>query len=298
MAMASAPVIAAFDPVDANGAPARFGATVAAVTGAQLLVASVYGGDDVADRLVGGQLGENLSSDPSDALGAIVNALRDDGVDAEPLALAATSAPRGLSLAAEQLGAGLLVVGAASGLRQDRLAPGSTTERLLGGAPCAVAVVPTGHRSRPPATVGVGYVDTAEGREAVRAAHALARRAGARLRVLSVVQPRPWMSAPGGEVELVAALRTAAEEAAHEAVAAFLGAPVDIDVEVADPGDVLVAASAEVDVLVLGSRGYGPRSATLRGGVSRRVAAEGGCPVIVVARAAEVPLQALVGDDR
>jgi hypothetical protein len=38
--MASAPVIAAFDPVHADGAPARFGATVAAVTGVHLLVAS------------------------------------------------------------------------------------------------------------------------------------------------------------------------------------------------------------------------------------------------------------------
>jgi hypothetical protein len=50
-------------------------------------------------------------------------------------------------------------------------------------------------------------------------------------------------------------------------------------------------------VLVLGSRGYGPRSATLRGGVSRRVAAEGGRPVVVVARAPEVPLEALVGGE-
>ena len=294
--MATAPIIAAFDPVDADDASVRFAATVAALTGAPLLVASVFARDGVADRLIAGQLGEDLPARPGEALGRMVAALREDGVDADALELGATSPPRGLSLAAEQLGAGLLVVGTTSVLREDRIAPGGTPDRLLTGAPCAVATVPPGHRGDPPSTVAVGYVDTAEGREAVHAAHLLARRAGARLRVLSIVQPRPWMTAAGDE-DVTAELRTAAEEAANEAVASLLGAPVDVDVDVADPGDVLVTASAHADVMVLGSRGYGPGGTTLRGGVARRVTAESGGPVVLVARAAEVPMDRLVAED-
>ena len=77
---------------------------------------------------------------------------------------------------------------------------------------------------------------------------ALARRAGAKLRVLSAATPR---------------------------------------LSVQDPADFLIAASDRLDLLVCGSRGYGPQRAVLLGGVTRRVAAEARCPVIVPARGAE-----------
>jgi nucleotide-binding universal stress UspA family protein len=54
-----------------------------------------------------------------------------------------------------------------------------------------------------------------------------------------------------------------------------------------DPAGELVAASHELDALVLGSRGYGPLHAVLAGGVSGRVAREAACPVIVVPRGAD-----------
>jgi nucleotide-binding universal stress UspA family protein len=71
---------------------------------------------------------------------------------------------------------------------------------------------------------------------------------------------------------------------------------IEPDVSIQDPGDFLVAASQSVDLLVCGSRGYGPSRAVLLGGVSRRLTAEAHCPVIVLVREAERGLEALIGD--
>jgi nucleotide-binding universal stress UspA family protein len=66
---------------------------------------------------------------------------------------------------------------------------------------------------------------------------------------------------------------------------------------VGDPGDFLIAASENVDLLICGSRGYGPTRAVLLGGVSRRVTSEAHCPVIVLSRGAEADLEALVSEE-
>jgi hypothetical protein len=96
-------------------------------------LAAAYAGEDVVDPLADVQMGEGLTrDDPRPALEAAVRELGIDGERVDTAALGATSAPRALHLAAVELGAGLLVV-----------PPGATAERLLGGAPCAVAVVPT-----------------------------------------------------------------------------------------------------------------------------------------------------------
>jgi hypothetical protein len=63
-----------------------------------------------------------------------------------------------------------------------------------------------------------------------------------------------------------------------------------------DPVAVLVEMSADLDVLVCGSRGYGPLRAALLGSVSRRVAGAAQCPVIVVPRGVRTPLESLVAE--
>jgi nucleotide-binding universal stress UspA family protein len=151
-------------------------------------------------------------------------------------------------------------------------------------------------RSGPPApeTIGVAYVDTEDGRDALHGAHALADRSDARLRVLTEVQPRPWTLRAATFDDVAGEPRTEAEAAAQAAAGALVGAPVDIDVDVAGPGDLLTAASREVGVRVCASRGYGPRPAALLGGVTRRLVAAAACPV-VTARGAAIRLEALAG---
>lgn len=279
----SAPILAQYDPERPQLAPLRFAATVAAVMGAPLVIGAAYAGEDVVDPLADVQMGEGLPrNDPRPALEAVVRELGIDGERVDTAALGATSAPRALHLAAVELGAGLLVV-----------PPGTTAERLLDGAPCAVAVVPTetgdeGEDDAEPgvafAAIGAGLVATPEAEAAARGAELLARRAGARLRVLCAVRP--------GNADL----HRRAEEYAGAVLPAEPAVRIDIDVDDRDPRDLLVAASSEVDVLVCGSRCYGPHPATLRGGVTRHVTAEAACPVIVMARSPDVRFEELVGD--
>jgi nucleotide-binding universal stress UspA family protein len=293
-----APVIAAFDPVALDRAPVRLAAALAGFTGAPLLVASVFAGDALVDRLAAGQLADDPLAERSDVLQKAVRMLRGGGVDADALELGATSAARGLSLAAEEVGAGLVVIGSAARGRPGRALAGSTAQRLLDGCPCAVALAPLdwdgGTRWE---TLGAAFVDSADGRDAVHAAHALARRAGAVLRVVAAVHPRAWMVRDVSYDAVGAELRTAAESAAEAAVAGLVGAPVDVDVTVAEAADVLAGVSADVDLLVCGSRGYGPAPAALLGGVTRRLVEAASCPVLVVAHGAVVRVEALVADD-
>jgi hypothetical protein len=52
------------------------------------------------------------------------------------------------------------------------------------------------------------------------------------------------------------------------------------------PADVLSEISREIDLLVCGSRGYGPIRSVLLGGVTHRLTREAHCPVVVVPRSA------------
>jgi nucleotide-binding universal stress UspA family protein len=270
----SVPILAAVDPVTVDLAPARFASLLAAIIGAPLTLAAVHAGEDVLDPLAGAQFGEELGASGDDALERALAEVADDPVEADTLAVGAGSAPRGLELMVEQLGPGLLVIGAAG---TGRLL-GSTGARLLSGTRCPVARVTRGWQ-RPPAigTVGVGFVDTVEGRAALHGAHDVARRAGARLRVL-VVLKRAWMGRDAEDV------RVRAEAAAEAAVGRLLGAPFDIDVSTGEPADVLTGVSGELDLLVCGGRGYGPDGSALLGGVGRRVVEEARCSVIVLTR--------------
>ena len=174
------------------------------------------------------------------------------------------------------------------------------------GAPCSVAVVPHGWEQRHTLNpIGVGFTPTAEGLEALRAAHALARKADARLRIITAAKPRAGVFAGSeaskpdrleytGTEDVEGLHRVEAESAARDALAALEGAvTADIDAFVDEPADALVRVSEHLDLLVCGSRGYGPVRAVLLGGVSRRVVTEAHCPVIVLPRGVQAPLEAL-----
>jgi nucleotide-binding universal stress UspA family protein len=253
----------------------RFAAAIAGRTGAALTLVSVVGDAAAVTALAAGQSGEDLAPDAVEVLERAERIARAEGVEADSLTAAAVSAPRGLSLTALELGAGLLVLGSGAGGPSGQLKRGPTAERLLNGAPCAVALVPEGWEAGEFTTIGAGFVDSAEGRAAVQDAHRLAASTGARLRILAAVRPRSWSDTGADE------LRAQTEAAAEAAMSGLLGAPVDVDVDVAEPAELLVAVSGELDLLVCGTRGYGPRPAALLGGVTRAVTAQARCPVIV-----------------
>lgn len=61
----------------------------------------------------------------------------------------------------------------------------------------------------------------------------------------------------------------------------FEGLPVTSEVVVGDPAVVLVEASQDADLLVMGGRGLGRLAGQVLGSVSQKVAAQASCPVVV-----------------
>jgi nucleotide-binding universal stress UspA family protein len=297
----SKPIIVGYDPATSDRAPVNFAVAAARFTGAPLMVASVCA--EPGEAL--GQ-DEELVADASDALAGVRRELEPEGIPVDCRELGNTSAARALHEASEAEDAGLLVVGSTHQGPVGRVVPGSTAQRLMHGAPCPIAIVPAGWEAGSGLnTIGVAYVDSDEGRDALRGGYALARRAGAKLRVLTAVKPgltayaRTEPSTParrGTDVNTVEGeLRVSAEKALRRATEALDGdVPVETDAFVEDPADVLIRVSENVDLLVCGSRGYGPVRAVLLGGVSRRLTAEAACPVIVVPRGVEASLEALL----
>jgi nucleotide-binding universal stress UspA family protein len=295
-----------YDPSSPDHAPVEFGTAAARFTGAPLIVASVHGSPAALGAAAGEIAEEQLLNDAAEPLDHLRRRLRADGVTAECRALPGTSAPRALHHAAEEFDVGLLVVGSTDRGAAGRVLLGSTSERLVHGAPCPIAVVPHGWQAGGGIkTIGVAFVDTPEGHDALKGAVAVARRAGALLRVLSAAKEKGFSKTFGGGdamteavtyADVASADRVGAEHSAEAAVAGASDIEIDYDVSVGDPGDFLVAASERLDLLICGSRGYGPARAVMLGGVSRRVTAEAQCPVIVLARGTEAGLEALIDE--
>ena len=299
-------VLAGYDPKTFDRGPVNLAAAVSRATGAPLVIASVYSGGGMMDRLASGEFAGDLSDDARTALDHARTDLRALGVEADLHTVEATSAPRGLAKAMEQIRPGLVVVGSTGRGAVGRVLAGSTAERVIHGAPCPVAVAPHGYAfpNEGLQTIGVAFAPTDEGREALRAAGLLARSRGARLRAILALDAKLAERQGAGLLarrhhEASADVEAGAREAisAEQTLAAAIDelAPgAEPDVLYRDPAEGLVAASTTLDLLVMGSRAYGPTRAVMLGGVSRKVIASAGCPVLVLPRGTEGQLDALV----
>jgi nucleotide-binding universal stress UspA family protein len=198
-----------------------------------------------------------------DLLAELEQELIDAGVPARPVVVADSFPARALQAIAERDGADLIVVGAPHRAGADRLLGGDVAAGTIRGAPCAVAVAPTGFAERDGTlrTVGVGFDDSPESRAALVLGGQLARAAGAALRVVTV--------ASGAVAKRQA--DAIAQGAVHETIAGR-------------PATELARRSADLDLLVLGSRAHGPVQRLLLGSTSNRLVREAACPVLVVPR--------------
>lgn len=228
--------------------------------------------------------------------------LRAAGLDVEEVVSAFGSPASVLQSAAEEHEADLIVIGSTHTTPRGRVLPGSTGERLLAGALCAVAVAPRGHASRTVATprrIGVAFDGSAEAQAALGAAAGLAARYDAALQVLTVLDVAGFaspalMGGPGYD-RVRADVEATARAHLAEVVAEL---PRDVAAEgrllEGAPARLLAEASADLDLLLMGSRGYGPLRAVLLGGVSGRLVREAACPLIVTPRGVAHPLAGLL----
>lgn len=205
--------------------------------------------------------------------------------------VASTSAAHGLHdiLEDTENDTPLVVLGSrhTRGLR--RTYPGNTAERLLDGSPVPVTVVPWGYSEseiQALSRVAVAFVDTPDGHVALDHGARIAAHLGAELEVLSVVPDTRVVPSLGDVARFGQEQRSAYQESLDAALAG-LPAGLTASGRLLD-GPVVDALAdirpGEADVLVCGSRGYGPVRRVLLGGVSARVVRHARIPVIMVPR--------------
>ena len=162
---------------------------------------------------------------------------------------------------------------------------GDDTRAALNGAPCAIAIAPRGYS--PPtgglAVLGVGYHGSVESERALAVARELGSRQGASVKAMWVVTPddvRERTPLPAAWPSATTAMVEEIQERLHTVD--------DIEAEAVSGGcdEVLAKLSRQTDVLVVGSRGYGPARSLFHGSVSSYLERHAQCPLVVVPRQA------------
>jgi nucleotide-binding universal stress UspA family protein len=294
------PIVVGVDPLRHDPEAPVLAALLARATGAPVLAVAVYR-DDAPPWPGSGLRERELRGAAVARLLAVEPAFH--GLALETAAIAGPSAARVLHDCAEERGAGLLVVGSTHHGVTGRIALGSTADRLLHGTTCPIAVAPLdfAERMRGIDRVGAAFVDSEEGHEALRAAVALATACGADLHAATAIEPIAWSTSLVQSYDISADLehrrRHAAITLRHALDRLQPAMPSQVEVLVDAPVPALAQLSDDVDLLVCGSRGYGPLGSVLLGGVSRRLIHRAACPVVVVPRGTERALEELAGAD-
>jgi nucleotide-binding universal stress UspA family protein len=206
-------------------------------------------------------------------------------VQAELVSHEANSPGRGLHDLAEQLSADLLVVGSCSRGPLGRVFIGDDTRASLNGAPCAVAVATRDYAEHPVpiAAIGVGYDGSPESEIALAKARELAASNRALVRALDVVSIPNYALTGFGGTALGESIELMLSEAS-ERMAQLEG--VDGRAVYGIPGEELAAFGAELQLLVVGSRGYGPMKRLILGSTSDYLQRHARCSLLVLTRSA------------
>jgi nucleotide-binding universal stress UspA family protein len=213
------------------------------------------------------------------------------GVMATAIVMPDDSPARALHRTAARQGAELIVVGSSHRGRLGRVLAGDVTAGTLHGAPCPVLVAPRGYAEHGGElqTIGVGYDGSPEADAALGLAHEIAKACDAQLRVIDVVvPPEPGGPFPTYRPDWTEHSRIRREEAEERlaAVIAELGDIATGDIAFGDPARELAFEGNHLDLLVTGSRGYGPIRRLVLGSTSSKLVHEAPCPVLVLTRTA------------
>jgi nucleotide-binding universal stress UspA family protein len=204
-------------------------------------------------------------------------------VDAELISVVSTTPGRGLHQQAEELRSDLLVVGSCSHGLLGRAMLGDDARAALNGAPCAVAIAAGGYAAHPApiASVGVGYNESPESEAALDVARELAAGTHATVRALEVVAI-PTYAYTG---LMPPAIGESMDVMLTEANARMKNLPgVEGEAAYGLTGEELAAFGDRVEVLVVGSRGYGPVRRLVLGSTSDYLQRHARCSLLVLPR--------------
>lgn len=213
------------------------------------------------------------------------------GVAVEREVVVGRSVAGGILSAVEETDPTALVVGWQGRSRRSDAILGTTVDRLVERAPCDLYVERVGREANGVDSVLLPVAGGPHVRVAATAARAIAERNDARVHVLSVATPGST-----GASEYVSETRELLESGHGTGGKARVGtagtgtgadsvetrAPIDAEtVEAEDATDVLVAAAADHEVVVLGATRKGPLRGRLVGSVPRRVVGRTDATVII-----------------
>jgi nucleotide-binding universal stress UspA family protein len=274
-------IIVGYDGREGGRDALSLGARLAGAYGDDLVVTSVFGhdqqmgpGKDYSDRRRRGFT--LVRQEVRDALG---------GRDFEHRLFDDTAA-HALHELARTIEARAVVLGSTHRSTLGRVILGTVGESMLSGSPAAVVVAPRGYSDGPHAEIGligVAFDGNPESDVALLAAADLASRTDSELEVITVGPSHGAVDSHLGPVEAIDEEFRGRLHAAKD----LAGRPVKEVYERGDTADVLAARGVELDLLIIGSRGYGPVRRALLGSVGARLLNIAPCPVMVVPRSAE-----------
>ena len=246
----------------------------------ELTLAYVFPGDAHAYR---GASAAHEASERERAEALLETVREETGVEAHLRGLGSSSVGRGLHELCEAIGSDLLIVGSSRRGLLGRVLIADDTSAALNGAPCSIAIAPTNYSQQPGALreIGVGYDGSPESEHALSVARTLARACGAKLSALEAVSvPSDAFLGPGAVDNTPQRLL----EDARGRIAAL--GDVEPRAAYGQPAEELALYSGSLDLLIVGSRGYGPIGRLIHGSTSQQLAHSARCPLLVLAHAA------------
>jgi nucleotide-binding universal stress UspA family protein len=215
-----------------------------------------------------------------------------DDLEVETRVVASGTPGSALHDVAEQESAKMIVIGSSHRGAIGRTLAGDVGESLLHGAGRSVVIVPHGYAERDQHRlhrIGVAFDGSPEAWVALETAIGLAERCHGVVTVITVADyPRYGYAAAWSllvEGELHDAERQDKERLLGVAKSRIPeGYESDSRVVTGEPAQVLGQVSGEFDLLVVGSRSWGPLRRTMLGSTTRKLIRSSECPVLVLPR--------------
>lgn len=226
--------------------------------------------------------------EPPQSQGFFLEALRDlHGRRVETRTYVANSAAGTLSRIAEDEGFDLVAIGPCHPGAAGRILLGSVGHGLMHGTAVPVAAAPRGwseHHPRRIKEIAVAWDSSPEAYEALAHAEQIARRESARLRLLTVDVRAATLPGVIGWEPLVP---KTPDEVLAEGITA-VAPDLEASGRCLDGGSIPAVIAdycdQDIDLVVVGSRGYGPLARVLVGSVATGLLHRAHCPVLVVPR--------------
>ncbi|MEO8091478.1 MAG: universal stress protein [bacterium] len=285
-------IIVGYDPAHGGPDVLRLGRVLAEVVAAKPIIVTALPWPNYLMGVKG--LQKQVDAEMQDRFAVLHEQFAD--LDGETRAIASPSVAEALHELAEGEGAEAIVLGSSHRGRIGRTLAGSVGESLMHGAPCAVAVAPRGYAERDLIRlvhIAVAFDGSPEAWAALETAIGTAERCRGRISVICVAEdPRygystMWSILVSGEF---ADHERPEKQRLLELATGRIPAGLEGDGRLltGDAGTLLAEVSGEFDLMVAGSRAYGPLRRTLLGSTTRRLISSCACPVLVLPRAAGI----------